>query len=187
MEAINKFYLNNEKIEDVNEFNEDSEKGSIIYEVLRVINGKAVFLKDHIERMKRSFALINMEFPFNTEDVEKKVNEVIKKNDNVLGNIKITYNTASKNLKIYYIKHSYPSNELYTEGVKTILYYGERENPNAKIVNDNFRAKVTEEIKKSNAFEAILVDRNGLITEGSKSNIFAIKDGNLLLQKQKLF
>ncbi len=148
MEAINKFYLNNEKIEDVNEFNEDSEKGSIIYEVLRVINGKAVFLKDHIERMKRSFALINMEFPFNTEDVEKKVNEVIKKNDNVLGNIKITYNTASKNLKIYYIKHSYPSNELYTEGVKTILYYGERENPNAKIVNDNFRAKVTEEIKK---------------------------------------
>ena len=183
MEAINKFYLNNEKIEDVNEFNEDSEKGSIIYEVLRVINGKAVFLKDHIERMKRSFALINMEFPFNTEDVEKKVNEVIKKNDNVLGNIKITYNTASKNLKIYYIKHSYPSNELYTEGVKTILYYGERENPNAKIVNDNFRAKVTEEIKKSNAFEAILVDRNGLITEGSKSNIFAIKDGKLITAK----
>ena len=163
MEAINKFYLNNEKIEDVNEFNEDSEKGSIIYEVLRVINGKAVFLKDHIERMKRSFALINMEFPFNTEDVEKKVNEVIKKNDNVLGNIKITYNTASKNLKIYYIKHSYPSNELYTEGVKTILYYGERENPNA--------------------FEAILVDRNGLITEGSKSNIFAIKDGKLITAK----
>ena len=183
METINKFYLNNEKIEDVNEFNEDSEKGSIIYEVLRVINGKAVFLKDHIERMKRSFALINMEFPFNTEDVEKKVNEVIKKNDNVLGNIKITYNTASKNLKIYYIKHSYPSNELYTEGVKTILYYGERENPNAKIVNDNFRAKVTEEIKKSNTFEAILVDRNGLITEGSKSNIFAIKDGKLITAK----
>ena len=30
MEAINKFYLNNEKIEDVNEFNEDSENGSII-------------------------------------------------------------------------------------------------------------------------------------------------------------
>ena len=72
---------------------------------------------------------------------------------------------------------------LYTEGVKTILYYGERENPNAKIVNDNFRAKVTEEIKKSNAFEAILVDRNGLITEGSKSNIFAIKDGKLITAK----
>ena len=183
MEAINKFYLNNEKIEDVNEFNEDSEKGSIIYEVLRVINGKAVFLKDHIERMKRSFALINMEFPFNTEDVEKKVNEVIKKNDNVLGNIKITYNTASKNLKIYYIKHSYPSNELYTEGVKTILYYGERENPNLKVVSTAFRAKIAEKMKEANAHEALLVDRHGFITEGSKSNFFGIKDKNLITAK----
>lgn len=183
MEAINKFYLNNEKVEAVNKFTEDGEKGSIIYEVLRVINGKAVFLKDHIERMKKSFALINMEFPFQIEDVEKKVNEVIKNNDNVLGNIKITYNTASNKLKIYYIKHSYPNDELYNKGVKTILYYGERENPNAKIVNTSFREKVTEEIKKSNAFEAILVDRNGLITEGSKSNIFAIKDGTLITAK----
>lgn len=183
MEAINKFYFNNEKIEEVNEFTEDSEKGSIIYEVLRVINGKAVFLKDHIQRMKKSFEIINMEFPFKVEYLEKKVNEVIKNNDNIVGNIKITYNTASRNLKIYYIKHSYPSDELYNEGVKTILYYGERENPNAKIVNASFREKVTEKIKKANAFEAILVDRNGLITEGSKSNIFAIKDGKLITAK----
>ena len=183
MEAINKFYLNNEKIEDVNEFNEDSEKGSIIYEVLRVINGKAVFLKDHIERMKRSFALINMEFPFNTEDVEKKVNEVIKKNDNVLGNIKITYNTASKNLKIYYIMHSYPAEEYYEKGVKVILYYGERENPNLKIVSTEFRAKIAEKMKEAKAHEALLVDRNGFITEGSKSNFFGIKDKKLITAK----
>ena len=34
-------------------------------------------------------------------------NEEAEKNDNVLGNIKITYNTASKNLKIYYISEQY--------------------------------------------------------------------------------
>ena len=96
MEAINKFYLNNGKINPINEFTDEDSKEKIIYEVLRVLMEKPVFLKDHLERMKRSFKLINMEFPFNDEDeIEKLIIEVIKKNDNALGNIKITYNTAS--------------------------------------------------------------------------------------------
>ena len=180
MEAINKFYLINGKLNEVNNFTEDNKTGSIIYEVLRVINGNPAFLLAHIERMKKSFELINKEFPFTNEEVISYVNEVIESNDNITGNIKITYNTASEDLKIYYIRHSYPSDELYKNGVKTILYYGERENPNAKIVNSTFREKVTEEIKKAHAFEAILVDRNGFITEGSKSNIFAIDGGKLV-------
>ena len=58
--------------------------------------------------------------------------------------------------------------------------YGERNNPNAKIINDDFRSKVTAEINENNAYEAILVDRNGFITEGSKSNIFMIKGNELI-------
>lgn len=183
MEAINKFYLFNGSIEEVNNFTEDSKRGSIIYEVLRVINGNPAFLIDHIERMKKSFEIINKKFPFTNEEIISYVKKVINSNNNLVGNIKITYNTDSEDLKVYYIKHSYPSNELYNNGVKTILYYGERENPNAKIINSTFREKVTEEIKKADAFEAILVDRNGFITEGSKSNIFAIKDGKLITAK----
>lgn len=183
MEAINKFYLINGKLNEVNNFTEDNKTGSIIYEVLRVINGNPAFLVAHIERMKKSFELINKKFPFTNEEVISYVNKVIESNDKVIGNIKITYNTVSEELKVYYIKHSYPSDELYKNGVKTILYYGERENPNAKIVNSTFREKVTEEIKKANAFEAILVDRNGCITEGSKSNIFAIENGKLVTAK----
>ena len=82
-------------------------------------------------------------------------------------------------MKVFNIKHSYPSEELYKTGIKTIVYQGERTNPNAKVVDSSFRSKVIEEIKKSNAFEAILVNNNGFITEGSKSNIFLIKDNTL--------
>lgn len=183
MEAINKFYLINGKVDKVENFTVNNEKGSIIYEVLRVINGNPAFLNAHIERMKKSFELINKKFPFTNEELISYVNKVIESNDKIVGNIKITYNTASEELKVYYIKHSYPKDEFYKNGVKTILYYGERENPNAKIVNSTFRERVTEEIKKANAFEAILVDRNGFITEGSKSNIFAIEDGKLVTAK----
>ena len=72
--------------------------------------------------------------------------------------------------------HSYPSKEYYKKGVKVILYYGERENPNLKVVSTAFRAKVAEKMKEANAHEALLVDRHGFITEGSKSNFFGIKD-----------
>lgn len=72
---------------------------------------------------------------------------------------------------------------MYKEGVKTILYFGERENPNAKVINNSFRGAVNKEIKKNDAHEAILVDRNGYITEGSRSNIFLIKGSNVYTSK----
>ena len=129
MEAINKYYLNNGIIYPIKEFTDEDSKEKIIYEVLRVVNGKPAFLKDHLERMKKSFKLINKEFPYDEDEIEKLIIEVIKKNDNALGNIKITCNVNNNNFKIYYIMHSYPSKEYYKKGVKVILYYGERENP----------------------------------------------------------
>ncbi|MNN25477.1 Branched-chain-amino-acid aminotransferase [compost metagenome] len=60
------------------------------------------------------------------------------------------------------------------------MYFGERTNPNAKIVNDSFRDLVNKEIKENNAYEAILVDRNGDITEGSRSNIFMVKNNTII-------
>ena len=183
MEAINKFYLNNGDIFPIEKFTDEDYKEKIIYEVLRVVNGKPAFLKDHLERMKKSFKLIHKEFPFNDEKIKELIDKVIKANDDVIGNIKITYNTTSGNFKIYYIMHSYPSQEYYEKGVKVILYYGERENPNLKIVSTAFRAKIAEKMKEANAHEALLVDRNGFITEGSKSNFFGIKDKKLITAK----
>ena len=152
----------------------------IIYEVLRVINGKPIFLENHLERMKNSFELINEKFTLSYEEISMKIDNLIKTENKSEGNIKITYEVYEKILRIFFIEHSYPSNEMYENGVKTILYFGERENPNAKIVNDNFREKVNNEIKDKNVYEAILVDKNGYITEGSKSNIFMVKDNELL-------
>ena len=104
MEAINKFYFNNGIIYPINEFTDEDCKEKIIYEVLRVVNGKPVFLKDHLSRMKKSFELINKEFPYSEENIESLIIKVIQSNDNINGNIKVTYNINNGNFKIYYIK-----------------------------------------------------------------------------------
>lgn len=157
----------------------------IIYEVLRVVEGKPLFLENHLKRMKNSFELINEEFKFSYEEISKKIQELIKSEKKLEGNIKITYGICERVLKVFFIEHSYPSAEMYRNGVDTILYFAERENPNAKIVNTNFREKVNQEIKDKNVYEVILVDSKGNITEGSRSNIFMVKGNNVITSPVK--
>lgn len=157
----------------------------IIYEVLRVVEGKPLFLENHLKRMKNSFELINEEFKFSYEEIRKKIQELIKSEKKLEGNIKITYGICERVLKVFFIEHSYPSAEMYRNGVDTILYFAERENPNAKIINTNFREKVNQEIKDKNVYEAILVDSKGNITEGSRSNIFMVRDNSFITSPVK--
>ncbi|WP_297417128.1 aminotransferase class IV [Clostridium sp.] len=157
----------------------------VIYEVLRVINGIPIFLEAHLKRMKNSFQLINEEFTLSYEETVKKITNLIKSENKLNGNIKITYGINEKVLRIFFVDHSYPTEDMYKDGVSTILYFGERENPNAKIINDTFRENVNREIKDKGAYEAILVDKNGCITEGSRSNIFMVKDNILMTSPTK--
>ena len=160
-------------------------KNKVIYEVLRVIDGKGLFVREHFNRMENSFKLINKKIPLSYEDICSTINSLIKSKNGMDGNVKLTYDIETKEFKAFYIEHFYPTPEMYHDGVKVIFYFGERENPNAKIINDEFRNKVTEKIKTNNAYEAILIDRNGNITEGSKSNIFMIKDEILMTSPTK--
>lgn len=177
----NNLYIENSEIKKIAEFQE--EVGKTIYEVIRIIDGKPLFYEEHYERMAYSFKLSNKEIPFTNEELKKDIDKLIKENKSKIGNIKITYNLDSGNMKVFFIKHKYPTKKMYTAGVKTILYFGERENPNAKIVNNNFRENVNKKLEEQEAFEAILVDRNGIITEGSRSNIFMIKEDRLYTSK----
>ena len=171
IEAINEYYIDTGKLRKVEEWREEGE-GKLIYEVIRIINGKPLFYKEHFDRMINSFKLNNYKNDITYDELLNDINSLVISNDKNLGNIKIIFNTKSNEFKIFFIKHSYPTDEMYKEGVKTILYFGERENPNAKVINNGFREAVNKEIKKNDAHEAILVDRNGYITEGSNRIFF---------------
>ncbi|ARC85351.1 aminotransferase class IV family protein [Clostridium argentinense CDC 2741] len=174
-EVTNKYFIYNGEIKEADQYENIKPTGSkLLYEVIRIIDGKPLFLKEHIERLENSIGLAEQEITINKEGLSKDILELVKVNKVYEGNIKLILD--KENIYIFFIKHSYPSEEMYKKGVKTILYFGERENPNAKIINNQFREKVNSEIKSNNAYEAILVDRNGYITEGSRSNIFMIKD-----------
>lgn len=181
-ECIEKFFLYNNELKNKEQFKEAEFKhGKSIYEVIRIIDGKPLFLKLHLRRMKNSAKITNLKLWLNEKDIKNSILKLIKANEISVGNIKIIFNFYEKNTFLsYFLPYNYPSLEEYKVGVDTIFYHGERENPNAKVINYEFRTKVDSTIKEKNVFEAILVDSNGNITEGSKSNIFMIK-GNTVV------
>lgn len=180
MEAILKYYLEDGHLESLENYTNDStENGRIIYEVIRVIKKVPLFYEDHIRRLESSFRLMEKPFSYTYEKIKEYLIKLIDANEIDFGNIKLTFDTKTDTMKVFSIKHSYPNEELYKSGVKAILYHGERSNPNAKVIDTKFREKVTAKIKEASAFEAILVNNHGYITEGSKSNIFMIKENKL--------
>lgn len=168
------YFIKNDEAYTAEEFQDFYKvEGKCIYEVLRVINSKPLFLKEHLLRLEKSLSLAGENSPVDLKTLKQYVNQLISLNRVNNGNIKIVINQG--NLYIFSITAYYPTEEMYKEGVKTILYFGERTNPNAKVVDNSFREKVTKEISDREAFEAILINNQGFVTEGSKSNIFMIK------------
>ncbi|GKU23539.1 aminotransferase class IV [Clostridium folliculivorans] len=179
---LNKFILNGtSRVKEKFDDNILRRKG-IVYEVIRVIDGVPLFLEKHLERMNNSFSLINKEMKYNKEEIKEQIETLIKDVNVFEGNIKLLMDSENdeRNLLVYFVKHSYPTKDQYENGVNTTLFFGERENPNAKIVNTDFRTLVNEQISEKNSYEAILVDRNGFITEGSKSNIFMVRNDEII-------
>jgi branched-chain amino acid aminotransferase len=181
-ESIGNLFIYNGEILEGKNFSEDIlNRGKALYEVIRVIGGVPLFFERHMMRLNNSFELTGHKLWVSLDTINESIGKLISANSLSEGNIKIVFNLQKyddkliQNYAVYIVEHHYPHGEDYEKGVSTILYYGERNTPNVKVVNSDFRKSVDEEIKKANAYEAILVDRNGIITEGSKSNIFLIK------------
>lgn len=156
--------------------------GPAIYEVIRVVNGKPMFLEDHLERVYNSANLTNYNMKFNKNQIVTHINRLINENEINNNNIKLllTFDEGGKEtFLVYGIDSFYPPISYYEEGIRTLLYNHQREKPNAKVQQIDFRQKVKEFITKANAFEALLINDDGYILEGSRSNMFFIMDGQL--------
>ncbi len=154
--------------------------GVSLYEVIRVINGVPLFIEEHLSRLDVSAQLINFKRWLSTKDLKQIIEILIEKNNTLNGNIKVSINRnpklSTKNIICQFIPAHYPSASNYLKGVKSILFNAERDNPNVKKTNQTLREAADKAIKAYKVFEVILVDRDHYITEGSRSNIFFIKD-----------
>lgn len=154
-----------------------------LYEVIRVIDEIPVFLEDHLERLYNSAKLSNVDNLPKQADIEKLILNLIDNEARQIGNIKLSitisgFDSPPKS-ELDFIHHFYPALEKYETGVKVGLMSADRTNPQAKIQNLAIRNKANLLMSKEKVFEVLLVDHEGNITEGSRSNVFFVANNQL--------
>lgn len=182
-EILERYLIINGKIISVSEADAFSTgASSTIYEVLRVVSGIPVFLERHMDRLEVSAKLLNHSIAGISDNIRYSIGELIKANNSPDKNMKIiVYNMENPipDYMVYFILSNYPTPEQYDVGVNVILLEEERNNPNAKVVNSGYKERVATALADANAYEALLVNRGNEITEGSRSNIFFVRDNKL--------
>lgn len=164
----------------VNVTNRAVQFGFSTYEAIRIICGHPVHLEDHLFRLEKSCKGIKLSHGFSHQDISSWVYDLIAADD---------LQRASMRIQIYggqqpqlFITSStlleYPDS-YYQEGVGAITYQGERLFPACKTGNLLLNYMALEEARQNNCFEALLVDREGRVLEGTRSNFFAFR-GNVL-------
>jgi branched-chain amino acid aminotransferase len=158
------------------------------YEVLRLIDGKVLFLQDHLERLRRSLSGSSIDYPGDRKVIET-LELLVKENLFREGNIRICLRQSggkSPLLQGYFVPYIYPDIKMYKEGVMLATYPHQRLNPGIKKWDDLFRNSVAAFIRERGIYEAALVNSKHQITEGSRSNLFFIdRKGQLITVPEK--
>jgi branched-chain amino acid aminotransferase len=163
-------------------------EGDSIYEVLRMVSGSPLFFSDHMERLASSVNLQGKELLADVTALKKDILKLTASEKKRESNLKIVFNykNDSANYLVYYIEPNYPTDEQYRKGVKGILFFARRKDPESKVIDQGLRSSINEKLIQEGAYEALLVNENNIITEGSRSNIFFLKNETMVTAPDNL-
>ena len=156
-------------------------EGESVYEVIRLVKGSPVFFHDHMERLAASVSNMKKELLTDETFIAEGIVKLLRSNKIKDINIKIVYNynKGSQNCLIYFIESVYPSVIQYRNGVRGILIEAVRKDPESKVINHKLRSEIAHRLINEGGYEAVLVNADNYITEGSRSNIFFLRNGIL--------
>jgi branched-chain amino acid aminotransferase len=177
-ECFGKYFILNGELQPTGLFNNSMVyEGVSTYEVIRMVKGIPLFFSDHIERLTTSTRLQNKTMLADSETLRNDIITLARSEKKKEVNLKIVFNyNKSDNYLLYLIEPLYPTREQYIKGVKGALVFAERKSPESKVINHKLRSEIYHKLVLEGAYEALLVNKNNCITEGSRSNIFFIRD-----------
>ncbi|RID86512.1 D-amino-acid transaminase [Peribacillus asahii] len=164
--------------------------GDGVYEVIRIYNGQLFASEMHLKRLFESAKFIRIKVPFTLEELKAKLEALIVKDGLTFGIVymQLTRGASSRN-------HAFP-----TEEVEPVFIAYTKEMPYAGEVKPGVKALLTDDMRwlrcnikslnllgnilaKQEAVEAgcaeAVLHRDGIVTEGSSSNVSIIVDGTL--------
>lgn len=144
-----------------------------VYEVLRIFSGKALFLPDHTDRWLKSMKATGREIPKWISKMPQLIDWLVACNGIKDCDLRITA-SANGTIQCGFIETVFPSDDQYANGVECQLLQAERATPSLKIFHSAMRQDAATQQAKTGAYESLLVNNQGEITEGSRSNVYFV-------------
>lgn len=156
-------------------------ENAAVYEVVKVVQGVPLFLEEHMERMRNSGHASGIALRKEDREILDEISTLVERNECPETNAKLVCARVGEEeiFLTYLIATEDPGPQGLSLGVHTILLRAERKDPHVKRVSSSFRDRVRDAMDKAGAYETLLVDGDGFITEGVRSNLFFVKGGNL--------
>jgi branched-chain amino acid aminotransferase len=162
--------------------------GDSVYEVLRTYGGRPFALARHLDRLEGSAARIGLRLPWPREHLAAEVARTIAATGNAESQVRVVVTAGSDDPEfpsppcVVVIARELrpPPPEAYRDGVAAWLVpVGDRGDPRAKTGTRLANVLALGEARRHGAYEALLVDAAGFVTEGSASNLFVVRAGAL--------
>ncbi|NPA38024.1 MAG: aminotransferase class IV [Chlorobi bacterium] len=177
------YYIHNGNPKTKSNFKNPFRPGKLnIYEVVRIDDGIPLFLEDHLERLNKSFALAGIPLHEKSDSIITNLFRLINLNKISVGLIRIVFcfENQTYSSMIFQSRVRFPAPDVYKEGVTCTIQQAERDNPEAKVYNHTVRDIANRIIAEKHVFETLLANHNGIITEGSRSNVFFVENNILI-------
>ncbi len=169
--------------------------GDSVFETLRTYGGKLYALDEHMQRLEESAGKILMELPMSREALAAETAEAVAAagNDESYTRVMLSRGTgpvgldpsrAEKPTRVILVEPlTMPPERVYLEGLAAMCVQTVRASDgadNAKLGNYLASLLALKKAKDQGADEALVVDGDGRVVEGTTFNVFAVRDGRLL-------
>jgi branched-chain amino acid aminotransferase len=171
--------------------------GDSVFETIRTYGGKPFALEEHLARLERSAERVFIPLPVPRATLAGEVEQglALARNDESFVRIMLTRGTGPLGLdpdlaenpnRIVLVEPFVPPpREAYEKGIDAILVHAARATDatpaaGAKIANYLTSLLAIREARRKNAVEAIIVDARGAVLEGTTSNVFLVKNDELV-------
>jgi branched-chain amino acid aminotransferase len=168
--------------------------GDGIFEGIRIYNGNIFKCREHLDRLYDSAKSIMLDIPLSYEDMKSVLIETVRRNELRDGYIRLVVSrgpgdlgldprrSPKANVIIIVEQLAIYPEEAYLNGLKTVSVSTRRNIPDAlnpKIKSLNYLNNILVKIQANLAGvgEAIMLNSQGFVAEGSSDNIFIIKRG----------
>lgn len=170
--------------------------GDGVYETLRVRRGEPLLLEEHLARLRKSCRLIHLELPWSATALKASIRKTLAANrlpeaalriqvSRGPGPVGFDVKGCRPTLVIFERPLKVFPSSYYEHGVTAALVRIRRNHPDclppgAKSTNCLNGILAKWEADRRGAFEGILLNLTGHVTEGTVSNVFMVKKGKVL-------